>query len=80
MATKQKSSLVSFVLKTASPVTNAPVRSDVAAGGSKKQTVRLTREQWLRVMKLGLEMDKSFQDLAIAGLSAQFVERGLPPL
>ena len=76
--TQKKPSLASFVAKT----TKAPVESkkEPKGGETKHVTLRLTREQWMRVSKLALELDDSIQGMALGGISRMFTERGLPPL
>ncbi len=77
-ATK-KSSLAAFVVKTERTRTEAPVRK-VVEGKRKNLSLRLTRDQWLRISRLALDMDASVQELALQGLSRLFTDRGLPPL
>jgi hypothetical protein len=56
-----------------------PVRK-VVEGKRKNLSLRLTRDQWLRISRLALDMDASVQELALQGLSRLFTDRGLPPL
>lgn len=79
MSTKPKSSLAAFVTKTTQKAEIATSKP-VALNGTKKQTVRLTREQWVRLCHLAVEQDRSFQEMCIEGLSKLFTDRGLPPL
>ncbi len=75
----RKSSLSAYVAKTVeAEQPSAPKTPSV--GDTKKQTVRLTKEQWVRLSHLSVEQERSFQDLCIEGLSKLFTERGLPPL
>ena len=74
-----KSSLSSFVAKTTSKEPVAAPKQ-ISSTGTKKQTVRLTRDQWVRLSHLSVELDESFQEMCIEGLSKLFTERGLPPL
>ncbi len=75
----RKSSLSAYVAKTVETVQpSAPQTS--SSGNTKKQTVRLTKEQWVRLSHLSVEQERSFQDLCIEGLSKLFTDRGLPPL
>jgi hypothetical protein len=41
---------------------------------------RLTPEQYRRVRQLALDAHTTVQDLVVAGLSSEFVRRGLEPL
>lgn len=75
----RKSSLSAYVAKTlVAEQPSAPKAP--SSGDTKKQTVRLTKEQWVRLSHLSVEQERSFQDLCIEGLSKLFTERGLPPL
>ncbi|HHK5646375.1 hypothetical protein [Serratia nevei] len=76
--TQKKPSLASFVAKTTKAPAE-PVKKD-SKTGTKHVTLRLTREQWMRVSKLALESDESIQGMCLQDLSRRFTDRGLPPL
>lgn len=76
----RKSSLSAYVAKTVEAVQPSAPKTPSSGGDTKKQTVRLTKDQWVRLSHLSVEQERSFQDLCIEGLSKLFTERGLPPL
>ncbi|MEI7614481.1 MAG: hypothetical protein WCK63_16395 [Betaproteobacteria bacterium] len=81
MNTKTASNLSSFMRKTtAAPVSSEVKVSERNSAELKKLSLRLTREQWIRVSHLSLELDKSVQQMALEGISRLFTDRGLPPL
>lgn len=63
-------------MPTAPQDAEAPERKK-GKGEKVSLTVRLTREQWLRVHELARTEGTNFQDLAIQGLAKIFKEKGL---
>lgn len=45
-----------------------------------QRSVRLTKEQWRRIRLLEVELETSFQDLAVQGLSLVLKAHGKKPL
>ena len=66
------------------PDDNTPVRHAATTPNGKGKivacTVRLSREDWLKVQHLALDEGTSFQALAVAALHGELKRRGLPGL